>query len=241
MRIGMLLTPDNAIDPELWRWCPPEVSLHITRTPHVEMHGLDDMEASILVSEPGAVEPAVRSLPPIDPAVIVFGCTSGSFVRGLKGESAMRRTMREAGGRQAITTFGAMLAAFAALELHRIAIVTPYDDRFTGRLVGLCREAGHEVTGVASMRPTDLNAMAAEDVVSLAEQAMATDADGLFISCTALETIELLAPLQKRYGVPVLSAVQVTMCAALAAAGASFPVGRGELFDRRLAPGVTRA
>ena len=48
--------------------------------------------------------------------------------------------------------------------------------------------------------------MSAERVVDLCRLADTPDADGLFISCTALRTIDILDDLERRLGKPVVSA-----------------------------------
>lgn len=219
MRIGIILTPDNAIDAELWRWCPPGVSLHVTRIQAPSWDGLDDVETSMAWSTPGVVQPAVRSLTAIEPDAIAYACTSGSFLRGLAHEPRIRAAMLDAGARRAVTTSRALLDALEAFGVGRVALATPYDDRCTERLASFLTEAGHRITGVANDRPRDLDRVGPDDVERLAERAMTAETDVLVVSCTALPTIDLLAPLADRYGVPVISSVQITMWGVLRSAG----------------------
>ena len=53
----------------------------------------------------------------------------------------------------------------------------------------------------------------------------------MFLSCTNLRTFDALPALEARYGIPVLSANQVTMWAALQAAGAALPSLPQRLFQ----------
>ena len=76
-----------------------------------------------------------------------------------------------------------------------------------------------------------------EDVITLAEAALRPGAEAVFLSCTNLPTLHLLAPLERRLGIPVLSANQVTMWAALRIAGAQPAIEDQALF-RRTAPGA---
>jgi maleate isomerase len=232
-RIGVLLTSDNAIDPELWRWCPPGVSLHITRLLDWDddEHD-DDVSGSLRASQPGVIGPATASFDLIEPEVIVFACTSGSFVEGAAGEARVRETMLAAGAKRALTTSGALLDAIRALDLQRVAVGTPYNERLSRLLQTYLEDAGVEVPSLAWAPPgpgSELVDITEDDLEELAERAFAPDADALFLSCTALETIDLIAPLQERYGVPVITAVQVTMWAALAMAGAGSPTGEHAL------------
>lgn len=61
------------------------------------------------------------------------------------------------------------------------------------------------------------------------------DAEAVFISCTNVPTYGLLAPLEAELAMPVLSANQVTLWAALAAVGLSL-VGEGQWLARVAGP-----
>jgi maleate isomerase len=236
IRIGVLLTSDNAIDPELWRWCPPGVTLHVTRLLDFVDESIGDIGASLISADPQVVGPATRTLTDIDPAVIAFACTSGSFVRGLSGERELHAAIIDAGAKRAVTTSGALLDAFAALGIKRIAVGTPYDEPCSRRLQEFLEQAGLDVVSLAWAPPPTgqtLQDISPDDLEDLARRSFHSEADALLLSCTALETIDLIEPLMKRYGIPVLTSVQVTMWAALAAAGADMPAFPHPLFLTR--------
>jgi maleate isomerase len=223
-RIGVILTYDNAIDPELWRWSPPGVSLHITRTGFVDWK--DEVLDNERLADPKVVSYAVKSLTYIEPTVTAFACTSGSFARGLAGERAIRRTMMEAGAKKAITTSGAMLEAFAALGVKRLAVAHPYSEVLGAILGRTIKEAGFDVCSLVGEMPQGdetLNDISSDDVIQMAERAFRPEADAIFLSCTALDTLDAITVLEERYQRPVISAAQATMWSALAAAGVECP------------------
>src|SRR5690606_38344285 len=82
--VGVIVPYDPALDRELWRWTPEDVSLLITRTPFVPVPVT--MEQANRVSEEAAVYNATRDLLTPQPEVVAYACTSGSFVRGAQGE-----------------------------------------------------------------------------------------------------------------------------------------------------------
>lgn len=120
--VGVIAPFDFALDRELWRWVPDDVSLHLTRTPYVPVEV--SLDLARLVSEHETLHEAVRALNEVAPEVVAYACTSGSFVGGVAGERAMGEAMIRAGAAHAVTTSGAMLAALAELNAHRIALVT---------------------------------------------------------------------------------------------------------------------
>ncbi|KUL79586.1 MULTISPECIES: aspartate/glutamate racemase family protein [unclassified Streptomyces] len=212
--VGVVAPFDFALDRELWRWVPDEVSLHLTRTPFVPVEvGLD---LARLVSEHETLGDGVRTLTAISPEVVAYACTSGSFVGGVAGERAMCEAMTRAGAVPAVTTSGALLEALAELRVRRVALVTPYTESVTRSLEEYVAEAGVAVAGCAYMGLTrHIWKVPYREVAEMAHRAVRAPADALFISCTNLPTYEVLPQLEAELRIPVISANQVTMWAAL--------------------------
>ncbi|MFZ3570361.1 maleate cis-trans isomerase family protein [Streptomyces sp. BH097] len=216
--VGVVAPFDFALDRELWRWVPDHVSLHLTRTPFVPVEvGLD---LARLVSEHETLGEAVRALGATGPEVLAYACASGSFVGGLAGERALCAAMRRAGELPAVTTSGALLEALSELGARRIALVTPYTQSVTESLEEYLAEAGITVTGRAFLGLTrHIWKVPYRDVATMAREAGSAGADALFISCTNLPTYDIIPQLEAELRVPVISANQVTMWAALARLG----------------------
>ncbi|WP_065959774.1 decarboxylase [Streptomyces sparsogenes] len=216
--VGVVAPFDFALDRELWRWVPDEVSLHLTRTPFVPVEV--SLDLARLVSEHETLHDAVRALCAVAPEVVAYACTSGSFVGGVAGERAMCAAMTQAGEVPSLTTSGALLEALREIGARRIAVVTPYTKSVTDSLEEYLGEAGITVTGRAYLGLTrHIWKVPYRDVVDMARQAVVGAADALFISCTNLPTYDVIPQLEAELRMPVLSANQVTMWAALRAIG----------------------
>ncbi|MDX3229741.1 decarboxylase [Streptomyces sp. ME19-01-6] len=216
--VGVVAPFDFALDRELWRWVPDKVSLHLTRTPFVPVEV--SLDLARLVSEHETLHEAVRALCAIAPEVVAYACTSGSFVGGVAGERAMCAAMTQAGEMPSLTTSGALLEALQEIGARRIAVVTPYTKSVTDSLEEYLGEAGITVTGRAYLGLTShIWKVPYRDVVDMARQAVVGAADALFISCTNLPTYDVIPQLEAELRMPVLSANQVTMWAALRAMG----------------------
>lgn len=218
-RIGILLTPDNAIDRELWQWCPPDVSLHVTRLQVPGGDDLDDLGWELAMHSEPVLDAVTRSLVEIEPDLVVFACTSSSFVEGFAAEPKIGAIIRESGARDALTTSAAVVEALRALKARRVAVGTPYPDWLGERLRPFLTDAGFVVDSLYSKEPDRLDLTTDGEIEELAEGAYKPGVDAMFLSCTALETRHMVAPLTRRYGVPVITAVQATMWAALARVG----------------------
>ncbi|TQJ88398.1 maleate isomerase [Streptomyces sp. SLBN-31] len=169
--VGVVAPFDFALDRELWRWVPDDVSLHLTRTPYVPVEV--SLDLARLVSEHETLDDAVRTLTAISPEVVAYACTSGSFVGGIAGERAMCVAMTRAGAVPSVTTSGALLEALAALGAHRVALVTPYTVSVTRALEEYVAEAGVTVAGCAFMGLTrHIWTVPYREVVAMARRAV---------------------------------------------------------------------
>jgi maleate isomerase len=236
--IGVVAPFDFALDRELWRWVPEDVSLYLTRLPFFTTPVT--VEMAVACGDRRAVRRAVRDVLTPEPQVVAYACTSGSFVEGAAGEEVLRRTMEDAGAPAACTTSGALIAALRALGVTQLAIATPYVEPVTRRLVAYLAEHGVSTASSEGLGLLgNIWRVTYSEVVEIVRAADNSTADALFISCTNLPTYDLIEPLEQALGKPVLTANQVTMWAALRAMGRE-AVGGGTLLgsQRHLTPGV---
>jgi len=216
--VGVVVPYDMALDRELWRWTPAEVSLFFTRTPYAPLPVTIEMAKH--VADGDAVHAGVQDLQAVSPAVYAYACTSGSFVNGAAGERRLTETMRGAGATAAVTTSGALLAALVALDVRRVAVATPYDPQVTERLSSFLGEAGVTVVGSSHLGlREDIWKVPYAKTADLILEADNDDAQAVLVSCTNLPTYDLIAPLERKLGKPVVTANQATMWAALGAVG----------------------
>ena len=54
VRVGVITPYDFALDRELWRWVPDEVTLHLTRTPHAPLPVSLEQATVVPTSSPSA-------------------------------------------------------------------------------------------------------------------------------------------------------------------------------------------
>ncbi|WP_016700427.1 maleate cis-trans isomerase family protein [Actinoalloteichus spitiensis] len=216
--VGVIAPFDFALDRELWRWAPPEVSLYLTRLPYVPMPVTNELAAAL--TRPSPLRGAVRDVLVPEPRALVFACASASFVHGRAGERELRNTMRAAGAPRAVTSSGALAEALAVLGVRRVAIVTPYVDEVTERLHRFLAEHGVDVVGSTGLglvrRIWDLTYAEVERAVLDVD---GPRAEAVFVSCTNVRTYDLITPMERRLGKPVITANQVSMWAGLRRAG----------------------
>jgi maleate isomerase len=224
--IGVVVPFDFALDRELWRWMPDDVSLHVTRMPFAPIPAT--LEMAVHISDPALVAQGYDDVRAVSPSVMAYACTSGSFIGGMEGEAALVTAMTDAGAPAAVTTSGALLEALAHLEVRRIATVTPYVAELTVGLTTYLAEAGVDVVAGAGLGLTsDIWTVPYDVTAGLVRDTDTDDAAAVFISCTNLPTYDVIVELERELGKPVLTANQVTVWSALRILGRK-AVGPGQ-------------
>lgn len=216
--VGVINPADLGLDRELWRWVPDNVTLHMTRLPH--QPGAIDVERAGALSDPRPVQAATRQLLSPEPAVVAYACSMASFVDGAAGERALVDAMLEAGAPAATTSSGAMVSEFIHHEFERVALLTPYGEDVVQRLRAFLGEHEiHVTTSIDMGLRGRIWTLQYEQIAEAARRVDVTGADVLYIACTNVVTYDLIEPLSEELGVPVLSANQTTMAAAMRLAG----------------------
>jgi len=224
--VGIVVPHDMALDRELWRWAPDDVTLLLTRTPYSPLAVTTELVEDL--GDPVMIARAATDLVAVEPLAYGYGCTSGSFIYGVAGERAITEAVTTATGRPAVTTSGAMVAAAAELGLRRVAVADPYEQRLSDAFVRYLAETGTEVVGEECLGLThEIWRVDPDTVWRLLLAADRPDADGLLVACTNMPSYDLLSRVEAVIGKPVITANQATMWALLRLVGRQ-PVGPGQ-------------
>lgn len=204
----IVLKTDETIEHEFRTFMPNEgVALY-----HSRVRMAADVTAETLGSMREDIPLAVSMLPETAPFdVIGYGCTSGATVIGPDGVAAgIHRHFPDAAVTEPLS---AARAAFEALGIRRLALLSPYIEPVSRALREAFETSGTEIAAFASfdegwdsvvarMTPHSLLA-AIEETVS------GREVDGVFMSCTNLRMATVLSEAERRVGVPVLASNQV--------------------------------
>jgi len=218
LRLGVIVPSGNVIaEPQIKAMLPPGVGALFTR---LALRGSSDAELRRMEA---GVEDAARLLADARVDRIVFHCTAVTTASPGSG-AAIRQRITEATGIPGLVTSDALAAAFGALALRRVVLLSPYVQSVHQREIGFVEQLGLEVVGEAALGIDTNEEMARLSPDQLAEWALShgnSEADGYFVSCTALRTAELIAPLERRLGRPVLTSNQAMVWHMLREAGLS--------------------
>ena len=240
IRLGFLYPPCGAED-ELYRYgelAAPNIRVTLVGT---RIFG-DDVEHAVHhLKRTGELDNLRRSaeiLGRLRPSVVVWACTSGSFVDGLAHARAQADAVGEAAGCVGSSTSLAFARACAHLGIAKVAVLASYPEPAAQAFRRFLAEAGLKVT---AMRWLSISSgpkaaeLGLENLIAQAGAIERSEAEALLVPDTAIPAWAAIAPLEERLAIPVLTANQVTLWEALRLTGALRPRGDwGRLFEKRI-------
>lgn len=139
--------------------------------------------------------------------VVVYGCTSATTVLG--EETVFTRIREVQADAKCTTPATAAFAAFDALNVKRIAVLTPYRADVNSQVKAYIEKAGYEVTVFGSFNEEMDPIVARIDDASISSAVDAllsvADADMVFVSCTSIRMMHMIAELEAKHNLPVTS------------------------------------
>jgi maleate cis-trans isomerase len=208
--VGLMVPINNTtMEKELLAWLPAGSRCDTRKIPRGQ--GLLTRE-TIPAYKAQALEIAKQFIDqPIE--LLAYGCTAASFLSGPEEDAALGDQLSRILGKPVVTTARAMVLALQAQRARRIALVTPYLDEVNQQLHRYLGQSGIEVSAFDTLRAADVHALGritSAQVATMARQVMRADCDAMFIACSQLPTVDILAPLSREFGCPVLSSIQAT-------------------------------
>lgn len=173
--------------------------------------------------------------------VLAYACLIGIMAQGPGYHEESEATLHEAtvdnsGDAPVVTSAGALVRAFDALDAQRVAVITPYLQQLTDTVVEYFEGEGVEVVDSISLECPDNLEVAALDPADLLDHMMDLDhenADAVVLSsCVQMPSLSSIQAAEDRLGKPVLSASVATTYDILTALGRSPRVeGAGTLLS----------
>ncbi|MEU6579084.1 hypothetical protein [Streptomyces sp. NPDC046805] len=228
-RLGfVLLAMEQTVEGDLFQLAPPGVGVHFARAPMANRISVDTLSAMAT----GIGDAAAQILPDLDLDTICYACTSGSVVIG--EERVFAELNRGAPGAQPTSLITSVMQALATINAQRIAVATPYLDEVNAIEHRYLQDHGFTVTNIQGLRlenDADMARVAPSHLIDFAKEVDRSDAEALFISCSALRTLDIIDTLESALGKPVITSNQAMMWHCLRLAGISDQLeNRGALF-----------
>ncbi len=214
-RIGLISPmPGENIEHAFHTWAPEGVSFSSMKMP---FPGPTPEGLAILTAQ---LEDTAAKYKGQDLDLIVFGCTSGSFIKGVGWDQECIDRIERASGTPGLTTSTAVLEALHTLGAKSVAVLTPYPDNTNEAERQFLENNGYKVCNIAGMDMSGVyqGRIPNADKPFLYRNCKAMDlkgADVFFLSCMALDTLGFINVLETDLGIPVITSHQATLWSAL--------------------------
>ena len=231
--LGMIFPPANyPVPPEAHLMYPTGVRFLATGV------GLERMTPEGYDQVFDRIVPAARKLAADGANAISVMGTSLTFYKGAAYNQQLLDAIKKATGLPSTTMSTAIVEGLKAVGGRHLAVATAYNEEVSQRLRVFLEESGFEVLVVKGMgieRFEDRPPVTSEELLNFSAGVWETapKADALLVSCGALKTLELLAPLEQRCKVPVVSSLPHALWASVRLLGLSgHAAGYGSLLSR---------
>ena len=200
MHLGLIIPSSNIVmEEELSKY----ITLHSTRISlkNVDEHSLKEMNEEL--------SRAVDLITDCNPDVIIYGCTSGSFIDNV--EKILKKSPVPA-----LTTSQAVISALQTLKAQTISVATPYIDEINQKEKAFFESKGFiikDIKGLGLLNNIEIGRQPPEAAYNLAKSLK--KADVTFISCTNFRTFDIIHDLENELNTPVISSNSASLWNAL--------------------------
>jgi len=213
-KVGVMVPCRNfTMEPEFYRMAPEGVSFHFDRLGIVP-GGEEQASQAVEKRLKGYTEEAIacaRNFSLLKVDAIAFGCTSGSFIAGPHHDQEIIQKIQELTKISTTTTSTAVIEGLKEMKIEKVVVVTPYVPEVNKKVKSFLEAHGIrvlEIKGIPNV--TVKSEVIPQRVYRLAREIDTPEATGIFISCTALRSIEITEALEQDTKKPVISSNQAT-------------------------------
>jgi len=236
-RLGVIVLSTNlTVEYEFCHMVPDGVSFHVSRCLIADSSKDEREKEGVFLGLEEDMLQAGKQVAMSRPDVILFACTVGSFLGDESRHSEISDALTRATGIESITMTSAILEAIQSLDLKRVTLISPYPEGtgikekdFLERSIPGLTVVSMKHLGIVSSY--DKNLIPYPTTYRLAKEMTTHEADGLFLSCAALRTMEIIEPLEKELGIPVVTSTQAGLWACLRRCRVKGLRKFGRLFD----------
>ena len=218
-RIAMLTPSSNSV---VEPWCyeilkkSPEISLHFNR---VEVLRIDKDQESLSQFQDKTMLNAFKLLSHVKPSIIGWNGTSASWL-GLDRDRTLIDEVYEATGCKVVTSSLSILAALSLLNVKKIGLVTPYVHSIQEQIIKNFESENLHCVSEIHFNLTDnfsFSEVSENNISNAVEVVIEGGAQAVIILCTNLAGTRVAPILEKKYKIPVLDSVFLTVWGAFRA------------------------
>lgn len=237
-KLGIIFPSDPILSEmhRLDRWLAARGRRDVTAaTCFTEVLGGHNVADLLVMGAQEAIVPAGKKLAAAGCGALVWSCTSASFIGGLDWARAQAAELSLATGLPASSTTLAFIEALQELKTERVHLLAAYPEDIAGAFVACLEAAGVMICEQCALGAPDgassFRLVLAEEVARFVES-LPDDGAPILIPDTAIDSLDLVAPLERDSRRCLLTANQVTLWQGLRLLGQPAALDRcGRLFS----------
>ena len=165
---------------------------------------------------------------------VAYGCTSGTIVAGV--DQIINKIQSAKPNCKVITPITSAVNALKHLNLKKISIFTPYPQAINEKVINYFKNEGFVIQSFASFNlesDLDIGKIDPQYLLEVLTKIDTSDAEALFISCTALPVFEIIQELENKIKKIVLSSNQALIWDSIRSVGYNSSIeGYGKLLRK---------
>ena len=165
---------------------------------------------------------------------VAYGCTSGTIVAGV--DQIINKIQSAKPNCKVITPITSAVNALKHLNLKKISVFTPYPQAINEKVINYFKNEGFVIQSFASFNlesDLDIGKIDPQYLLEVLTKIDTSDAEALFISCTALPVFEIIQELENKIKKIVLSSNQALIWDSIRSVGYNSSIeGYGKLLKK---------
>ena len=165
---------------------------------------------------------------------VAYGCTSGTIVAGV--DQIINKIQSAKPNCKVITPITSAVNALKHLSLKKISVFTPYPQAINEKVINYFKNEGFVIQSFASFNlesDLDIGKIDPQYLLEVLTKIDTSDAEALFISCTALPVFEIIQELENKIKKIVLSSNQALIWDSIRSVGYNSSIeGYGKLLRK---------
>ncbi len=199
-KLGLIVPSWNTVmEFEVQRMSAGLMSVHSERIKHTA----DTEESLMWLGTQVPAASALLSHAKVD--VICYGCTAGGFLRGPAYDKRVGDDIKASTGIPGVSSAAAVADGLRALEAARVSVASPYAPWLNQKLRDYLEADGFEVMAIQGLDTEAHSKVTSESITALVAEVDRPEAQAIFISCSNFPTLDIIEPLEQRFGKPVLT------------------------------------
>ena len=166
--------------------------------------------------------------------VVAYGCTSGTIAAGI--DQIINKIQSAKPNCKVITPITSAVKALKHLSLKKISVFTPYPLAINEKVINYFKNEGFAIQSFASFNlesDLDIGKIDPQYLLEVLTKIDTSDAEALFISCTALPVFEIIQELENKIKKIILSSNQALIWDSIRSVGYNSSIeGYGKLLRK---------